>query len=70
MDHCCYLKEFQGSYIILLLYIDDMLIEGASMEEILKLKESLAKELAMKDLGDADETRPRGRRFHTVSCQK
>ena len=51
MDHCCYLNKFNGSYIILLLYVDDMLIAGANMKEILKLKESLAKEYAMKDLG-------------------
>ena len=50
MDHCCYLKKFNASYIILLLYVDDMLIAGPNMKEILKLKESLAKEFAMKDL--------------------
>ena len=44
MDHSCYLKKFNGSYIILLLYADDMLIAGANIKEILKLKESLAKE--------------------------
>ena len=55
MDHCCYLKKFQGSCTILLLYVDDMLIVGASMKEIQKLKESLAKEFAMKDLGAAKQ---------------
>ena len=57
MDHCCYLKKFKGSYIILLLYVDDMLIAGANMKEILYLKESLAKEFAMKDLGAAKQIR-------------
>jgi hypothetical protein len=37
-DHCCYVKSFKNSYIILLLYVYDMLIVGASMEEINKLK--------------------------------
>lgn len=27
-DHCCYFKRFDFSCIILLLYIDDMLVEG------------------------------------------
>nr|CAN72350.1 hypothetical protein VITISV_034941 [Vitis vinifera] len=27
-DHCCYFKSFDNSYIILLLYVDDMLIAG------------------------------------------
>ena len=55
MDHCCYLKKFQGSCTILLLYVEDMLIAGANMKEIQKLKESLAKEFAMKDLGAAKQ---------------
>ena len=50
-DHCCYFKKFQTSYIILLLYVDDMLIAGSNMMEINKLKESLSKRFSMKDLG-------------------
>jgi ATP-binding cassette subfamily B (MDR/TAP) protein 1 len=52
-DHYCYFKDFGGSYIILLLYVDDMLIAGASMKEINKLKRELAQEFEMKDLGPA-----------------
>ena len=37
-DHCCYVKSFDNSYIILLLYVDDMLIAGSSIEEIKNLK--------------------------------
>ena len=33
-DHCCYIKKFKGSYIILLLYVDDMLVVGSDMSEI------------------------------------
>nr|GFB44173.1 putative retrovirus-related Pol polyprotein from transposon TNT 1-94 [Tanacetum cinerariifolium] len=33
-DHCCYIKKFKGSYIILLLYVDDTLIVGSDMSEI------------------------------------
>ena len=32
------MKRFDNSYIILLLYVDDMLITGANMEEIDKFK--------------------------------
>jgi ATP-binding cassette subfamily B (MDR/TAP) protein 1 len=42
-DHCCYAKHFDNSYIILLLYVDDMLIAGSSIEEIDKLKHQLSK---------------------------
>ncbi|KAJ0714724.1 putative RNA-directed DNA polymerase [Helianthus annuus] len=55
MDHCCYLKKFKGSYIILLLYVDDMLIAGANMEEISRLKRQMSREFEMKDLGPAKQ---------------
>ena len=38
-DHYCYVKYFDNSYIILLLYVDDMLIAGSNIEEIDKLKQ-------------------------------
>ena len=50
-NHCCYVKFFDSSYIILLLYVDDMLIVGSSIEEINDLKKQLSKQFAMKDLG-------------------
>ena len=50
-DHCCYVKFFGNSYIILLLYVDDMLIVGSSIEEINILKKQLLKQFAIKDLG-------------------
>ena len=52
-DHCCYFKWFENSYIILLLYVDDMLVVGSSMKEIVNLKAKLTKEFSMKDLGPA-----------------
>ena len=51
VDHCCYSKWFENSYIMLLLYIDDTLITGSSMKEIMNLKARLAEEFSMKDLG-------------------
>ena len=50
-DYCCYVKFFGNSYIILLLYMDDMLIARSSIEEINNLKKQLSKQFAMKDLG-------------------
>ncbi|CAM8913335.1 unnamed protein product [Rhodiola kirilowii] len=29
-DHCCYIKRYKNSYIISLLYVDDILIAGAN----------------------------------------
>ena len=54
-DHCCYVKFFDNFYIILLLYVDDMLIAGSSIDEINNLKKQLSKQFAMKDLGVAKQ---------------
>ena len=54
-DHCCYVKSFDNSYVILLLYVDDMLITGSSIEEINYLKKQLSKQSTMKDLGAAKQ---------------
>ncbi|KAJ0555551.1 putative RNA-directed DNA polymerase [Helianthus annuus] len=54
-DHCCYIKKFKGSYIILLLYVDDMLIAGSDMSEIKKLKRQMSEEFEMKDFGAANQ---------------
>jgi len=38
-DHCVYIKRYdQGKYIILLLYVDDMLIVGHDKNKINRLK--------------------------------
>ena len=54
-DHCCYVKSFDNSYIILLLYVDNMLIAGSKIEELNNLKKQLSKQFAMKDLGAAKQ---------------
>lgn len=54
-DHCCYYKKLDTSHLILLLYVDDMLVAGSSMDEILNLEDELSKEFAMKDLGVAKQ---------------
>jgi hypothetical protein len=51
-DHCIYFKRLENeSYIILLLYVDEMLIVGSNMQDINVLKKKLANSFAMKDLG-------------------
>ena len=42
-----------GNFIILLLYIDEMLIVGQDVKLIRRLKGELAQSFVMKDLGDA-----------------
>ena len=48
-DTCCF-KKYTGSYVFLLLYVDDMLIVGSSMREINNLKTRLSAAFEMKDL--------------------
>ena len=53
-DHCVYFRKLQdGSFIYLLLYVDDMLIASRNQGEICRLKTQLSKEFEMKDLGEA-----------------
>ena len=55
-NHYVYLKkQNDGSYIILLLYVDDMLVAGSNMQEINVLKRKLENSFAMKDLGAAKQ---------------
>ena len=43
-DHCVFVKKFSdGKFIILLLYMDDMLIVGRDTGKIDKLKKELSK---------------------------
>eukprot|EP00253_Pinus_taeda_P029865 PITA_29865 len=50
-DHCVYFKSFNGIFIILAFYVDDMLIARKSMEEINRLKAQLSRTFDMKDIG-------------------
>ena len=53
-DHCVYFKRLDnGSYINLLLYVDDMLVARSNMQQINELKQKLARSFSMKDLGAA-----------------
>lgn len=55
-DHCVYVKTFPGGkFIILLLYVDDMLIVGQDAKMIGDLKKDLSKSFDMKNLGSAKQ---------------
>ena len=51
-DHCVYFKRLDDdNYIILCLYVDDMLVARSNMDHIKGLKHQLAHAFATKDLG-------------------
>ena len=50
-DHCCYVKSLGNSFIILLLYLDNMLIASGCKKKIEKLKREFSEEFEIKDLG-------------------
>ena len=55
-DHCVFVQKFSDDdFVILLLYVDDMLIVGRNASRIEKLKQDLSKSFAMKDLGPAKQ---------------
>jgi hypothetical protein len=54
--HCVYFKRLEnGSYIILLLYVDDMVVAGSNMQDINMLNKKLANSFVMKDLDVANK---------------
>ncbi|GJZ10491.1 retrovirus-related pol polyprotein from transposon TNT 1-94 [Tanacetum coccineum] len=56
VDPCAYFKRFgNNDFIILLLYVDDMLVAGPNKDRINKLKAQLVREFEMKDLGPANK---------------
>ncbi|KAE8714902.1 hypothetical protein F3Y22_tig00110187pilonHSYRG00229 [Hibiscus syriacus] len=53
-DCCVYVKSLDdGSFIFLLLYVDDLLIATKNMDDVIGLKTLLSQEFDMKDLGAA-----------------
>ena len=55
-DHCEFVqKNYDKDFIILLLYVDDMLIVGKNTSKIDELKKELCKSFSMKDLGHAKQ---------------
>uniref|UniRef100_A0A2N9GZ66 Integrase catalytic domain-containing protein n=1 Tax=Fagus sylvatica TaxID=28930 RepID=A0A2N9GZ66_FAGSY len=52
-DRCVYVKRSEGSFIILSLYVDDILLSGNNKEFIKTIKEWLSLTFEMKDMGKA-----------------
>ena len=44
-------KYDEGDFLILLLYVDDMFIDGQDLNKIVSLKRALSKSFAKKDIG-------------------
>ena len=56
LDHCAYYKRFEvNDFIILLLYVDDMLVAGPNKDRIQELKAQLTRGFEMKDLGPVNK---------------
>jgi hypothetical protein len=53
-DHCVYVKWSKGSFIILSLYVDDILLAGNDKDMIVTTKGWLSSNFEMKDMGEAD----------------
>ena len=51
LDQNVYLKFINGSLMIILLYVDDLLITGSSKDEISSLKGAMNQAFSMTDLG-------------------
>ena len=50
-DHCAYYKRFEDNdFIILLLYVEDMLVVGCKNDRVQELKVQLTRKFEMKDL--------------------
>ena len=54
-DHCLYFKRLNDIFIILVVYVDDMLIVSKRMVEISRLKAQMDRTFDMKDLGAAKQ---------------
>ena len=51
-DNCIFVQKFfDDDFVILLLYVDDILIVGRNVSRIDKLKKQLSKSFSIKDLG-------------------
>ena len=53
MTNAFYSKNFENDYIILYLYVDDILILETSLDAIQEVKDYLSQNFDMKDLGPA-----------------
>ena len=53
-DKCIYSKYEDNTYVVIYLYVDDMLIFGTSLEVLCETKKFLGSKFDMKDLGELE----------------
>ena len=53
MDKCVYTKSIDNEYMIISLYVDDILVFGASMNVVHGTKRFLVSKFDMKDMSEA-----------------
>ena len=53
-DKCVYVKDIKHGYVIVCLYVDDMLIVGSDDKMIISIKNMLNSRFGMKDMGPVD----------------
>lgn len=53
-DHCVYVKHFGKFFLILTLWVDDILMAGNNKEMIVSSKGWLSSNFKMKDMGEAE----------------
>ena len=52
-NHCVYIKGSKDQFVILSLYVNDILITGSNMELVNTVKSLLSSNFEMKDMGEA-----------------
>ena len=52
-DHCVYIKRSEGNFVILSLYVDDILLAGNDKSFFIAIKEWLSLNFEIKDMGEA-----------------
>ena len=52
-DHCVYIKRSKNKFVILSLYVDDILIAGNDKGYVIEIKDWLSSHFEMKDMGEA-----------------
>ena len=52
-DHCVYVKRSEDKFVILSLYVDDILLAGNDIRFLVTIKEWLSSNFEMKDMGEA-----------------
>jgi hypothetical protein len=52
-DNCVYAKFKNGKYIVLILYVDDILLASSNMNLLMETKKILSSNFGMKDLNEA-----------------